>query len=53
MATSDPIQAALEAEVLGLELKFSAKGVRREDGKTAAEVEAEQLTDQETAHGTQ
>lgn len=32
---------SLESEVLAMEIVFSAKGVRREDGKTSADIERE------------
>ena len=34
-------RAAMEREILSLTLNIGARGIRREDGKTAAEVEAE------------
>lgn len=37
----------LQREVNSLEVVFKAKGMRREDGKTAAEVEAERAQVQE------
>lgn len=35
------VRTILENELLKLSLSFTAEGKRREDGKTAAEVEAE------------
>lgn len=47
------VRDLLEQEFMGLEIKMTAKGLRREDGKTAAEVEEEMAAKaaEEEAHG--
>jgi hypothetical protein len=50
-ASVETIYDALEREVNSLELTFTAKGTRREDGLTSADIEEEQRNQQEKDHG--
>lgn len=43
------MEELLKREVLNLELKFTAKGVRLEDGRTAAQVEADREKEKHAA----
>ena len=51
--SSDVVREVLEKEFLKLKVTFTAKGRRREDGKTAADIEAEIAAQQEEGHGAQ